>query len=329
MIKVLHAEPARYDADLRGRLESVADVAWMSCEQPAFDAALAGGTFDAVFLRIGLELRAPAIAAAECLRVVVTPSTGLDHIDVDALAERGIELISLKGQEALLRGVSATAEHTWALLLAVLRELPTAVDDVRVGRWEREGHLGTELRGRTLGVIGIGRLGSMVVRYGLAFGMQVLVQDVDPSRLDDLPEGVRAVGLDALLASSDVVTLHVPLDSSTTVLLDAARVRRMRPGAVLVNTSRGELVDEGALVEALRSGRLGGLGADVVTGEANWNGRVPSRQEIVALARTMPNVVVTPHIGGFARDAVRATRRHVTEAFLRKVDGLYESDPHR
>jgi D-3-phosphoglycerate dehydrogenase len=249
---------------------------------------------------------------------VVTPTTGLDHLDLDALAARGTTLISLRGEGALLRTVHATAEHTWGLLLALVRHARPAATAVLDGRWERDSYLGTELHGRTLGVLGHGRLGRMVARYGTAFGMQVLAHDIDP-RAFDAAEAVVPVGRDELFERSDVLSVHLPLDDSTRGYLSAERLDRLPRGAWLVNTARGELIDEGALLAALVSGHLAGAALDVVADDSTWADTVPADQPLVAYARTHGNLLITPHIGGYACDSVRSTRQFVVDRFVASV----------
>jgi D-3-phosphoglycerate dehydrogenase len=318
---VLHAEPERYGDEERAVIEAVASVDYGSFDDAdTFRVALARRAYDAVFVRVGLGVGAPELAACPTLRWVVTPTTGLDHLDLDLLGARGVTVVSLRGEGALLRTVHATAEHTWGLLLALVRHTCPAFSAVRAGRWERDRLLGTELHGRTLGVLGHGRLGRMVARYGLAFGMPVVAHDTDPAAFEDAP-GVEPVDLDELLDRADVLTLHLPLDSTTVGYLSAERLARLRPGAWLVNTARGELVDEPALLAALADGRLAGAAVDVVADDSTWADTVPRDQALIAYARTHDNLLVTPHIGGYACDSVRSTRRFVADRFAEILAG--------
>lgn len=320
VMRVLHLEPERYGPDERAPIEAVADVHYEAItDQEAFRAALATGGYDAVFVRVGIAVGADELAAAHGLRWVVTPTTGLDHLDLAALAAAEVEVIALKGAIHLLRTVHATAEHTWGLLLALVRHTGASRDDVLEGWWRRELFFGTELHGRTLGILGLGRLGRMVAGYGQAFGMTVLAHDIDPAAFDGAPEGVRGVGLDELLDECDVLTIHLPLDESTRGFLSAERLARLKPGAWVVNTARGELVDEAALLEALASGRLAGAAVDVVADDSVWPGRVPDGQPLVDYARAANNLLITPHVGGYARDSVASTRRFVADRFAEAV----------
>jgi phosphoglycerate dehydrogenase-like enzyme len=149
--------------------------------------------------------------------------------------------------------------------------------------------------------------------------MTVLAHDIDPTAFEGAAEGVRPVELDELLATADVLTVHLPLDASTRGYLSAERIARMKEGAWLVNTARGELIDEAALVAALDAGRLAGAALDVVADDSVWPGRVPEGQPVIAHARTSSNVLITPHVGGYARDSVASTRRYVADRFAEAV----------
>jgi D-3-phosphoglycerate dehydrogenase len=317
---ILHVEPDRCPESCRALLDALGTVDYEHCaDSDALVELIVRKPYEAVFLRLGVALDQRAIDAAPSLRWAVTPTTGLDHIDLDAARDRGIDVVSLRGHTEMLDTVAATAELTWALLLALVRRLPAAHASVLDGRWEREQFVGTELRGRTLGIIGCGRLGRMTASYGLAFGMKVLVHDIEAAHLELAPHGAVATELDRLLADSDVVCLHLPLDPSTVGYLDTARLAGMKPGAFLVNTARGELWDEAAVLERLRSGALAGLATDVVGTDSRWPGRVPADQTLVEFARLHDNVVITPHIGGYARDAIATTRLYVTKLFADRV----------
>ena len=310
--RVLHLELDAYPEDAIALLEQTFDVVDGS-GLSALDlpAALREGGHTVLFVRLGTSVTAAMIADAPALRLVVTPTTGLDHLDVDGLAAAGVRVLSLRDARSAITGVHATAELTWALLLACLRRLPEAVADVAAGNWRRQRFLGTELAGRTIGIVGHGRLGRRVAGYARAFGMTVLVHDVAEDALADLDAGTHAVDASTLLQNADVVSLHLPLDAQTRHWLDAERIALLRHGAVVINTARGELVDEVALADALRDGRIGGVAVDVLADDARWGSRTES-SPLLRLIDEGVNLIVTPHIGGWARDAVATTRRIVT-----------------
>jgi D-3-phosphoglycerate dehydrogenase len=282
-------------------LASLGEVADVTSLPPSADVLLdriAG--FDAYLASLHVQVTRPVLERAARLRWIATASTGTDHLDLPAAEERGIAVLSLKEDREFLNSITATAELTWGLLLATVRRLPWAFAAALEGRWARDEFRGRQLSGKTLGILGYGRLGTMVADYGLAFRMRVLACDVLPV----VPSvGVEMASYERLLAESDVLSLHVHLTEANRGLIDAAALRRLKPGAVLINTSRGGIVDEAALLEALESGRLAGAGLDVIDGE--WRADL-DRHPLIAYARSHQNLVISPHIGGVAVEAQRA-----------------------
>ncbi|TSC80440.1 MAG: putative D-isomer specific 2-hydroxyacid dehydrogenase NAD-binding [Candidatus Peregrinibacteria bacterium Gr01-1014_25] len=271
---------------------------------------------DAEVLIIGLDHIADRVLfdASPKLKVIATPTTGLDHVDVAVAESRGIAVVNLRGADDVLREVTATAELAWGLLLALLRRIVPAGEAVRRGEWARDAFMGTSLAGKTLGVVGVGRLGGMVARYGRCFGMTVLGCDPAPSDRILCDEWLP---LDAMLPRCDAVSLHVHLTSDTERLINARMLGLLRPSAVLVNTARGRVVDEAAILDALRSGRLAGYAADVLDGELTFDASC-SAHPLVAYVREHDEVLLTPHIGGMTREA-----RTVTDVFIaQKIAGM-------
>ncbi len=240
---------------------------------------------------------ADRIRRAHNLKLFVTATTGADHVDAIALGERRIPLLTLKGQHTVLRTLTPAAEHSWLLLMACARRLNAAIHAVLSGDWDRNKHPGIMLRGRTLGIIGCGRIGQWMSRYALAFGMTCLGYD---PYVDPWPENIQRSDLDSLLRTSDFVSLHVPLTADTCRLLGPSEFQLIKRGAVLINTSRGDVIDESELLYALADGRLSAAGLDVLTGEPDV-----AHHPLVEHARTYNNLIITPHIGGFSPDALR------------------------
>lgn len=250
-----------------------------------------------------VPLRQPELDAAVNLRLIATATTGADHIDSAVLAARGIPLLTLKGQKQVLNELTPAAELSWMLLMACARHLRAANRHVEAGRWDRELFPGMLLKGRTLGLIGCGRIGQWMARYATAFGMHVIGHDPHLP-VAEWPQTIERSDLDAVLQNAHAVSIHVHLSDETRGLLRQREFALMRPGAILVNTSRGAICDEDALLRSLESGHLGGYGTDVLEGEpAIQNSRVWS------YAQTHDNCLITPHIGGFSPDAVNIVLR--------------------
>ena len=245
------------------------------------------------------------------LELVITATTGADHIDAKALAARGIPLLTLAGQRDFLRDLTPAAELSWLLLMACARRLRAAIHHVETGGWDRQSFPGFMLRGRSLGIVGCGRIGGWMSRYARAFGMTV--RGHDPYLEVDANE-FESMTLDEIFSENDFISIHVPYSDETHEMITAAQLRRMRDPAVLINTSRGAVVNEGDLLAGLRAGRPRFLGVDVLTGEPEVE-----KSAIWAYAREHDNVIITPHIGGFSPDALgevlRFTASRVREHF--------------
>ncbi|MBW8269717.1 hydroxyacid dehydrogenase [Caldovatus aquaticus] len=275
-------------------------------DRPQFLQALSGA--DAVLLWLE-RLDAEALAAAPRLRCAARLGVGYDTVDVAACSARGIPVMVANGTNDL-----AVAEHAMMLMLAVAHRGPQGDRAVRAGAWwGTEGPGICELAGRTVLVVGYGRIGARVARYCQAFHMRVLVMDpaFHPARI--AADGFVPVrDLHAALGEADVVTLHCPLTPATRHLMDAAAFAALKPGAILVNTARGPVVDEAALLAALRSGRLRGAGLDVLEAE-------PPPRDSLLLAE--PNVVLSPHNAGSTEESLARMARQAARNLLDALDG--------
>jgi D-3-phosphoglycerate dehydrogenase len=245
--------------------------------------------YDALIVRSATPVTAELLAAAHRLKVVGRAGTGVDNVDVAAATERGIIVANAPGSNMV-----SAAEHAVGLLLALARNIPQAHAALKAGRWERGRFAGVELAGKTLAVLGFGRIGQLVSMRARGLGMRVCAYDpfVSSERFRELQVGKAASAADAV-ADADFVTLHAPLTAETRHLLDAALIDRMRPGVRIVNAARGELVDLDALVAALRDGRVAAAALDVFPTEPYTSGPILE----------LPNVVVTPHLGASTREA--------------------------
>ena len=244
---------------------------------------------DVLVVRSATRITRRVIEAAPQLVAVGRAGIGVDNIDVEAATEHGVVVMNTPAGN-----VTTTAEHAVALLMALARHVPRAAQSVRGGSWKKGHLIGTELEGKTLGVIGFGRIGRIVARRAVGLAMRVIVADPYLSADDWNEPGIELVELDELLARSDFVTLHVPLLEATRNLLSRERLAQMKHGARLVNAARGGLVDEAALCEALERGDLAGAALDVLAEE-------PPSPEHPLLARD--DVIVTPHLGASSHEA--------------------------
>jgi D-3-phosphoglycerate dehydrogenase len=291
-LQILHVEADGFTAEARREILEFAAFE----EQTVTRADLLSGVAhcDVLWVRLGHYIDEEVFQNAKNLKAVVTATTGLNHIDLDAAARHGVEVLCLKGEREFLDTIAATAEHTFALLLAMVRNLPWSFDSVREGHWLREEFSGLDLRGMKLGILGYGRLGTMVAGYARAFGLKVAAHDQLEQKM---PSWITRLSLHSLFGESDIVSIHVPLDSSTEGLVGARQIGLMRPGSYLINTSRGEIIDEEALLSALKSGHLSGAAVDVLANERPGRSKMASHA-LVDYARTANNLLITPHTAG-------------------------------
>lgn len=273
--------------------------------------------YDVLIVRLQHQIDLDVFEAGKNLKAVVSATTGLDHIDLEAARARDVAVLSLKGEEEFLQTITATAEHTWALLLAVMRRIPEACDAVRAGQWNRDALKGRDLAGKRLGIVGLGRLGKQIALYGSAFRMQVAAYD---PYISTWPwTAVRKHSLPELLSVSDILTIHVDLNPRTLKLIGRPELAALPRGAVLVNTSRGQVLDEAALLDALVSGQLLGAGLDVLAEERASEGRRDNR--LLDYAKHHHNLLITPHIGGATNEAMSKTEVFMARKLAQFLDG--------
>jgi len=259
---------------------------------------------EAILARLGV-VTARVIAAAPRLRIIARHGAGSDGVDLAAATERGI-LVTTTGPA----NAGAVAEYTFALLLALLRRVTQADGGMRAGQWSRDPLVGEALEGKTLGIVGFGTVGGRVARIAAGFGMQVIAAaGCGP---DAAPKPVPVLPLMEMLAVADVVSLHARLMPETNGMIDARAIAAMRSGAVLVNTARGELVDEAALIAALQSGHLAGAALDTYAFEP-----LPADAPL----RSLANVVLSPHVAGQTKGAVLRVGFAAAQAVLDEFAG--------
>lgn len=270
--------------------------------------------YDAIIVRLNHHIDDEILAAANKLKVIVTATTGLNHIDIEAANRRNIDILSLREEREFLDTIRATTEHTFALMLALIRRIPAAHADVLTGNWRRDEFKGIELSGRKLGVYGYGRLGAQVARLGLAFGMRVLVHDVGEVKTSDQ---IKLVSREDLLKLSDIISLHVSYNKQNDKLINKEAFSMMKPGVLFINTARGELVDEEALLNVLQRGHMAGAAIDVVQGENRDITPWVIHDPLVSYARHHSNLIITPHTGGATYDSMEKTEIFMAEKLRR------------
>ncbi len=249
-------------------------------------------------IRSGSKVTAEHLAQAPNLKVVGRAGVGIDNVDLTAATLKGVVVMNTPGGNTV-----SAAEHTLALMLALFRNIPKADASLKAGGWDRKKFTGNELRGKILGVIGLGRIGLEVIKRARSFQMEILAYDpfVEPEKIG--LRNVTAVALDQLISASDVITLHIPKNKATDNLIDTEKINKMKPGVRLINCARGGLINEAALVAGLKSGQVAGAAIDVYLSEPPTNSPLMSA----------PNIVLTPHLGASTVEAGESVALQVCE----------------
>lgn len=264
------------------------------------------GGYDVLFMGLYPEIDRAVLEQAKDLKVVATASTNLYHIDTDYAGENNIAVLSLQNETDFLDSITGTAEMAVGLMIDLLRKTPWAFDDVKSYHWRREKFRGFNLYGKTLGIVGLGRLGRWMARYGNAFNMKVIAYSPHSNRERFENAQCRSVDFDALLRESDIISINAHLTKETTAMFNAQAFEKMKKSAYIVNTAAGGIVDEAALLRALKRGDIAGYGTDVLTDEMHFDERFRDHP-LVEYAKTHDNMLIVPHLGGMTYESRAAT----------------------
>jgi D-3-phosphoglycerate dehydrogenase len=266
---------------------------------------------DALLVRSATKVDAEVFAASNKLKVVARAGVGLDNVEVPAATARGVLVVN-----APTSNIVSAAEHAVALLLAVARRVPAADQSLRAGEWKRSAYTGVELNGKTVGVVGMGKIGQLFAQRLAAFGTTLIAYDpyASPARAAQL--GIELVSLDELLSRADAISIHLPKTPETKGLIDAEALKKTKPGVIIVNAARGGLIDEDALAESIRNGHVGGAGIDVFVAEPTTSSPLFD----------LPNVVVTPHLGASTGEAQDRAGTDVARSTLLALRGDFVPD---
>lgn len=298
-MKTLILEPDGFPEEAIARLRQLGPV-MLGPETDSVDA-------ESVFVRLSTKIDATFHARFPGLRWIVSPTTGLNHIDAGYFAEQGVEVLSLRGRTEFLDNIHATAEHTLALVLGLIRKLPHAVKSVWDDQWDRYPYKGTELFGKTVLILGYGRIGRQVHALYQAFGCKIIANDIDEAKVPK--ENWRSVP--EAFAEADILSVHLPHDPTTHRYVDAAVLAKLKPQCILVNTARGEILCQDAVFSALRSGHLAGAALDVLVDEPTPVGHAVR----IALRDFGNRLLITPHIAGFTYESLQSVETFMAERF--------------
>lgn len=264
--------------------------------------------FDIIFIKIGLSLNKFIMDMQPDLKLVVTPTTGLDHIDLEYAKIKKIRIISLKNDIKFLSSITSTAEHAWMLALALQRKLLDAIDIVRKGKWERESLSIYQLKDKTIGIIGYGRLGKIISSYGKVFKMNVLAYDI--KNITKIKR-VRLVSLQDLITKADIIIIVASYQNGQLPIISSKELAFAKKKPIIVNVSRGGVVNEHDILVALEKKIIRGYACDVVSDDSNWDNEKKIDNSLIKKFKQDKRIIITPHIGGFSKDAIKSTREHV------------------
>ncbi len=269
---------------------------------------------DVFLFRLGINIPAELIQKNQRCKILATPVTGLNHIDLNACQANQIQILSLQGESEFLKGIRATAELTFALILGLLRNIVPASHQLNNGVFNRDLFRGKELYLKTIGIIGYGRLGKIVSDYALAFGMKVLIYEKDINRIAN-DTNFEFVNLDLLIQNSDIISLHIDGGPLNYHFADKSFFSNMKKSAYLINTSRGQVLDESALLNALLNAQIAGAALDVLQEEPN----VSEDNPLIQYAKYNSNLLITPHLGGNTYESFEKTECFIAAKIIQTL----------
>ncbi len=305
--KLLCNDELNYKRDALKPLEEIADIDY---QEARYDLLLESiERYDAYFASAHVKTDRTVLEKAKRLKVIGTPSTGTDHIDVEFAKKKNIVILDIAKEFELLDTFSATAEMAWCLLLSLIRHLPQAFESAKKGHWARQKFSGVQLLGKTIGILGYGRLGKMVAEMAKGFRMNVITCDIQEINTP----GIRQVDFDTLLSKSDIVSIHIHLTKENRGLFSRDVFSKIKKGVIIINTSRGAIIDEEALLDALNSGIVAGAGLDVINGE--WNNNL-LEHPLIKYVQSHDNLIISPHIGGATVESIVGAREFMAYSLL-------------
>ena len=307
-MRILNTLGKTYPAEARKILSRLGDVEYRVPDQREIEKNI--GRYDVVIMTVGLRFDKSTLKKAVRLKIIVVAATGLDHIDLEEARRRNIVVLSLRGETKFLNTITGTAELAVGLMIDLLRRTPHAFDSVKRYKWDKNSFRGRNLFGKTLGIVGMGRLGRWMSRYGDAFGMNV--QFFDPHIKKSPSKKYKKVSFETLLKTSDCISIHVHLGKETENMFSAREFGLMKKTAYLINTSRGKIVDEKTVLIALKKKTIAGYATDVLADELSFGKRFKSNP-LVEYAKKHENLIIVPHIGGMTHES-----REATDIFMAK-----------
>jgi D-3-phosphoglycerate dehydrogenase / 2-oxoglutarate reductase len=312
--KILNTLP-EFTKKARIDLDALGEADYLNLKQDELAARV--NKYDILVVGLGLIINKAIIDKAKKIKIIATATTGLDHIDVKYARKKGIEILSLRGENEFLDTITSTAELAFGLLIDLSRRISIGFESVKNYIWDREKFRGHSLYGKTLGIVGLGRLGKWLARYGAAFNMKVIAYDPKVNQEIFKKLHCQKVDFKTLVKTSDFISIHVHLDSETENMFNRSIFNKMKPSAYLINTSRGRIVNEADLLKALKNKKIAGYATDVLADELEFASKVFSTHPLVEYAKSHNNLIIVPHLGGMTYESREATDMFITKKIVK------------
>lgn len=308
-MKIICPDPNNFSNKAKSFLKAKFDLTLCSPSEFLNQKSLAD--FDCLLIRFNTIVDENIINKLKNLQFILCPTTGLDHIDIDIVKKRGIKIISLKGDIDFLRNITSTAELAFLLILSSSRKINISFDEVNKGNWNTNIKPGNELKSKTIGILGLGRLGKIVASYAKCFGMKVYYYDIEEKKIDKDYEKVNS--LRELIKVSDILSIHIPLNVETENLIGENQFKYFGKCKYIINTSRGAIINQKALIKYMDRNSNFHAALDVLEDERNPN------NPLIEYSLKNKNLIITPHIGGNTIEAIENTDMHVINKFLKEI----------
>lgn len=310
MLKILCPEPESFSKEGLEFASKIFKLTAKPMNQKLFESNLK--YFDGALIRFNTKISKKLLSKNKNLKFIISPTTGLDHIDIEFCKKFKIKVFHLKNNKNFLKQLPGTAELTFALLLSLLRKIPTAFESVKNGNWETGPYRGLELSNKTIGIIGFGRLGKMVAKIALSFNMKVIF--FDPFKKSVSKKIKKISNLNELLKNVDILSLHLHLNENTHHLIGEYELSLLKKESVIINTSRGSIIDNLALLKCLEQSKIMGAALDVLEDETAIIQK--NKNPLIEYSKNNNNLIITPHLGGSTYESVKKSDYYILNKYL-------------